>query len=138
MPSNLFVVNFPREVQAHTVFVNRREKPRSKWRYASLRGLFVLCIVTFRFGRCQALDPTRYNYDTAVCCCLSLMSGPLLYCYCSMSRRPTRDRCGYEHHGVFFAFPVALFASRSLPNSARLFLPSTCLDDFSAPYPFVL
>ncbi|CAM9966639.1 unnamed protein product, partial [Ascophyllum nodosum] len=31
MPANLFVLIFPRKVQAHTVFVTRRGKPKSKW-----------------------------------------------------------------------------------------------------------
>eukprot|EP00903_Cladosiphon_okamuranus_P007903 g7635.t1 len=39
MPSNLFVVVFPRRVQAHTVFVDRKEtKPRSKWSVGGLRS----------------------------------------------------------------------------------------------------
>ncbi|CAN0258652.1 unnamed protein product, partial [Ectocarpus fasciculatus] len=38
MPSNLFVVVFPRRVQAHTVFVDRKEKPKSKWSVGGLRS----------------------------------------------------------------------------------------------------
>lgn len=38
MPSNLFVVVFPKIVQAHTVFVDRKEKPRSKWSVGGLRS----------------------------------------------------------------------------------------------------
>ena len=38
MPANLFVVVFPRKVQAHTVFVTRREKPKSKWSVGGLRS----------------------------------------------------------------------------------------------------
>ncbi|CAM9408726.1 unnamed protein product, partial [Ectocarpus sp. 4 AP-2014] len=38
MPSNLFVVVFPRRIQAHTVFVDRKEKPKSKWSVGGLRS----------------------------------------------------------------------------------------------------
>lgn len=38
MPANLFVVIFPRSVKAETVYVTRKEKPKSKWSVGGLRS----------------------------------------------------------------------------------------------------